>query len=358
MAELPPPLRAIANLSAVRRARSLRLRAVLVVSAVVFLPFVFVTAATGFDTDAGELLRLTLAVVPVALGLGWWLGWRMIMPVEQLRRQVLARTVDAGARGELILDRSDEFGTLATAFNDLLNQLDERNRANETFAADLAHEFKNPVAAIRASAESLESGAVDDARALRLAGILSRSSARLDNLVTQLLELARAEAGMSGAQWTVVDVGTLARGVVDAAALDERWSTVRFVCDTSGVARVHGVVGALETALRNLVHNAASFNDGPGGGDVTVTVTTVGDRVTVQCADSGPGIAKTDLPRVFDRFFTTRGGEKKGTGLGLALVKAVAEAHRGTIDVASEPGKSTCFTLTLWAHSGAAGGGA
>ncbi len=363
--ELPPPLRTITTIPAVRRARSLRIRALLVVLAVVFLPFVFVTAATGFDTDAGELLRLTIAVIPVALLLGWWLGWRMVRPVEELRTQVLERTLGAADSGDLDLDRDDEFGSLAAAFNDLLRQLDDRNRANEAFAADMAHEFKNPVAAIRACAESLSSGPIDERRAARIAGILVRSSARLDALVTQLLELARAEAGMKDADWSEVDVGALACGVMEAAADDERFAGVAFSCRVSDEAIVVGVPGSLETAMRNLVLNAASYN-APSraaayqsataptevGGEVAVDVHCDNERVFIDVSDTGPGISAADLPHVFDRFFTTR-AEKKGTGLGLAMVKAVANAHRGDVKVTSDPGVLTRFRITLWRARGA-----
>ncbi|GEM_PF-1685579 len=354
--ELPPPLRIVAEIPAVQRARSLRIRAILVTIGVVFLPVLFVTAATGFDTPPGELLRLTIAVIPVAIIVGWWLGWRMVLPIEDLRRQVLARTVDTGDQDALDIRRTDEFGNLAAAFNALLVQLEERNRANVDFAADLAHEFKNPVAAIRAAAEALDRGAVDEKRARRLAGILQRSSGRLDRLVTQLLELARAEAGMTGENWGPVDVSELARGVVESAQLDERWSQVQFHFATDGPAIVYGVAGGLETAIRNLVLNAASFNTGAECGEpgsVSVRVEHIeaehtDERVAIRVHDTGPGIAEKDLEHVFDRFFTTRGGSKKGTGLGLSLVKAVAAAHRGIASVRSRVGEWTEFRLELW----------
>ncbi len=347
--DLPPPLRIVAEIPAVQRARSLRVRAMLVVIGVVFLPFVFVSAAAGFDIAPAELLRLTVAVVPVAIIVGWWLGWRMVRPIENLREQVLSRTIDAGSQAELDLRRSDEFGNLAAAFNTLLTRLDERNEANVAFAADLAHEFKNPVAAIRACAETLSSGDVNAQRAARIAAILEGCSGRLDRLVTQLLEVARAEAGMAGEKWETVDIAELVKGVVANVSQDERWTMVQFSINCTGPAPVLGVSGGLETALRNLVVNAASFNI--DGGHVEVEIETIEERVIVSVKDSGPGISAEDLPHVFDRFFTTRGGTKKGTGLGLALVRAVAQAHRGTVTVESVPGEWTRFEMRLWRES-------
>jgi signal transduction histidine kinase len=246
----------------------------------------------------------------------------------------------------------DEVGDLARAFNDLLGALDERRRANEAFAADLVHEFKNPVAAIRACADALESGSVDEKRAARLSKILAESSGRLDALVSQVLELARAEAGMPNEQRTDVDLRALARGVV--TSVEAAHPGTRFIVDTEGGANgrgiVHGVAPRLDSLVRNLVDNAASFAGATG--EVCVTVrseeTPGGQtRVVLEVNDTGPGIADDDLPRVFDRFFTTRGLEKSGTGLGLALVKATAEAHGGEVSARSKKGEGATFRVVL-----------
>lgn len=343
----PQPFDQLLGGTLLRQLRLLRVRAVLLVTVVVFLPLLTALVSVGFETQIDELLRLTLTVLPVAMLCAWWLGWRLVRPIENLRRQILERTQDprGAATGELSLRSRDEFSDLADAFNALLELLAERGAANEAFVADLAHEFKNPVAAIRACAESLDQGgAVDPQRAARLGRVLQQSSGRLDALVSQLLELARAEAGMVGEQWGTVDVAGLARGVVEALAADERYSRVRFEVQAAAPAPVHGVAGRLESALRNLIDNAASYNE--GGGEVTVSVAVEAGQVRVSVRDTGPGIEAADLPRVFERFFTTRGGQR-GTGLGLAMVRAVAEAHGGRVTVASEPGSWTRFELSL-----------
>ncbi len=343
---LPSLLRPGSEGALVGQLRLLRVRAVLLVSAVVFLPVLTAAIATGFETGLEELLRLTLAVLPVAMLVAWWLGWRLVRPIEHLRRQIVERLRDPGraVAGELQVRSKDEFSELVDTFNDLLTRLAERDAANEAFVADLAHEFKNPVAAIRAAAESLaDSDGVDGRRAARLAGVLERSSGQLDALVTQLLDLARAEAGMVGEQREPVDLAALARGVVEAARHDDRNGEVRFVCEGQGVL-ASGVSGRLESAIRNLVVNAASFNR--GGGEVRVTIAEEGPWLRLDVCDSGPGISVDDLPRVFDRFFTTRSGSS-GTGLGLAMVRAIAEAHGGRVEVASEPGVETRLSILL-----------
>jgi two-component system sensor histidine kinase ChvG len=285
-----------------------------------------------------QLLKLTAFVLALGLVLAWWMGRRMVRPVEDLRGEVLRRARAAVPRAELPVEREDEVGELTLAFNALLAALAERSRANEAFVADLAHEFKNPVAAIRACAERLgEEGPLDDTRAKRLADVLQKSSRRLDTLVTQFLELARAEAGLPNEQRETFDVAALARGIAEASHAKVR------VDAPDRSFEVRGVPHRLEAAIRNLIDNATHFAGEDG--EVVVGIAEAEGKVQIAVDDAGPGIAKEDLPRVFDRFFTRRA---EGTGLGLALTRAVVEAHGGNVR-AESPGAlgGACFVVLL-----------
>ncbi|HVO29785.1 MAG TPA: HAMP domain-containing sensor histidine kinase [bacterium] len=303
-------------------------------------------AIGAFSDLRDQLGRLTLFVLPAVMLLAWWLGWRFVVPIENLREQILAKAATVSPRADVGLERRDEFAELAAAFNDLLGALQARAKENEAFVADLAHEFKNPVAAVRAAGESLDRGAIDAERAARLASVLKESGRKLDALVTQFLELARAEAGLPEEPRTRVDLGAMARGMADAFSRDERWPKTKFEAthEGAGAAVVSGVAGRLESALRNLVNNAASFS---GDAGVVRIATSVDARdAIVRVIDNGPGIAPEDLPRVFDRFFSTRHG-RGGTGLGLALVRAVVEGHGGTIRAIATPGGGATFEIRL-----------
>ena len=295
--------------------------------------------------------RTTVAVLSAALFLAWWLGWRMALPLEKLKQQALDRAARVAPEGgappthALVLDRDDEFGDLAAAFNALLAALEREKRTQEAFVADLVHEIKNPVAAVRSAAEALQRTEVDAARAARLASILETSSARLDHVVTRFLELARAQAGLPGAERQEVDIGALARGVADTTDADPRFADVSFTVAGPSRAMLWAVPSAIESALRNLVENAASFAPGgEGPAQVWIDVEVRPMEVVLRVRDSGPGISPEDLPQVFDRYFTKR-KTGLGTGLGLALVKAVAEGHGGRATVRSEHGAT--FTLSF-----------
>lgn len=291
-----------------------------------------------------QLGRITLVILPFALLLTFWVSRRMVGPLEALRNQVLAKVRQRRPEPDLKAPASNETAEVAEAFNTLLDRLAERRRENEAFVADLVHEFKNPVATIRACGESLASNDVTPERAEKLARLLTESSQRLDLLVSQFLELARAEAGMQHESWQAIDLAALLRARVARAAADERWRSLCLELTAPEAALVRGVSERLETVVDNLLENAASFAGEKG--NVKVQLVREAGELVLRVRDDGPGIAGEDLPRVFERFFTTRRHDR-GTGLGLALVRAIVEAHGGEVKVESELGKGATFTARL-----------
>ncbi len=297
--------------------------------------------ASGLYDERYQVLKIMGVVLALAAALGLWLAYRIISPLRSLREQVLERTRAPVSTLPVERGGDDEFGELADAFNELLRALEARREENEAFMADMAHEIKNPVAAIRAAAESLGKGKdVPAARAERLANILNDSSRRLDLVVTNFLELARAESGLPQARREEIAVGQLIENAMESYKQDDRYQ-VDLVVDCSD-QWIHGSAEHIERAVRNLVENALSF----ARTRVDVTVRRSGERVEIKVADDGKGIPPEDLERVWDRFFTRR-DDGGGTGLGLAMTRAIVEAHSGSIDIESTVDVGTVFTVRL-----------
>jgi two-component system sensor histidine kinase ChvG len=295
--------------------------------------------------DRFQMTQLTLIVLVFAVLLTLWLGTRWVRPIESLRDQALARTRHGVSTEPLTIERKDELGEVADAFNTLLAAIEQRNKANETFAADLAHELKNPIAAVRTAAEALEGGKpLTEARAERLNRILADSSKRMQLVIDRFLELARAEAGLAQKVLVPVDLVRLLGGLLEGLAADERFAGVAFTLTVDGTPQpLEGDEERLETAFRNLLINGATF--AAPAGKVEVVVRAWDSTVDVSVRDSGPGIAEDDLPRIFDRYFSKRQG---GTGLGLPLAKAIVEAHGGELFAESPPGAGARFTARFY----------
>ncbi|MEZ4222650.1 MAG: HAMP domain-containing sensor histidine kinase [Polyangiaceae bacterium] len=274
-----------------------------------------------------QLVRIGLLVWPLALLLAWFTGSRIARPIERLRRQALDRSRRTAPRLEQ--EPGDEVGDLAAALNALIETLEAERRGHEEFVADLVHELKSTVAAVRASADTLEAGAGDE-RSARIARALRESSTKLDHTVGRFLDLARAEAGFPREERCAVDLGELAKGLVSRRRDDARFTDVEFSISADADATVLGVDYRLEAMLAELIENGASFSE--RGGHVRVAVVRSEQEVVVTVEDDGPGIPEAERDDVFRRYYTTR-GHARGSGLGLTLVRAVAEAHGGQAEL-------------------------
>lgn len=233
--------------------------------------------------------------------------------------------------------RKDEIGDLARSLETMTDALSTRMDAIERFAADVAHEIKNPLTSIRSAVETLDLVRDDKAKS-RLMALLQQDVRRLDRLITDISNASRLDAELSRDHPRPVDVGRLLGEIagVYAAASRPGEAPVRFTSSLETPARVSGREGPLGQVFRNLIDNARSFS--PDGGEVRVEL----DRDTrdparpirVRIDDDGPGIPPENLETVFERFYTSR---PRGTafgdnsGLGLSIARQIVEAHGGVI---------------------------
>src|SRR2546429_2623011 len=287
------------------------------------------------------LLALMFAVASAALAM--IIGGAVAVPIERLTRA--AKRVAAGERqAPLPEPRGREVRELTHALESMRSELEERH-ALENFVADLSHELKNPVAAIRASAEVLTEGAADEAETARRFALRIRESAeKLSALTQDLLSLARLEARGIEARPRKVDLCAIAREAVEAQASLAGARGVRVELHAPDSAPLRGDPVWLRRALENLLGNAVQHS--PQGGRVLVEVAPGQSGWEATVADEGPGVDPAIREKLFERFATTRHGEG-GTGLGLAIVRAVAELHGGRAELRETGPRGSVFALSL-----------
>ncbi len=282
---------------------------------------------------------LLVALVLTAL-LTLALAWTISRPLARLARA--AKRIAAGERDIAVpVGGGGEIRDLGDAVAQMKQRLEDRLRYIEGFAADVAHEFKSPLTAIRGAAELLDEGAADDPAARRrFLQNIGHDVERLDRLVSRLLELSRLEASQEPP--ALVDVEAVVRR---AAARAETPDVPMHVAWHARDARLRAREVDLETALFNLFDNAVRFS--PAGVGVRVTAQgAAGGALEIVIEDRGPGIAPENLTRIFDRFFTTDRA-RQGTGLGLAIVQSVIRAHGGNVTATSAHGHGACFRVRL-----------
>ena len=232
-----------------------------------------------------------------------------------------------------IAERKDELGDLARSLEDMTHTLSDRMEAIERFAADVAHEIRNPLTSIRSAVETLEL-VKEGAGRERLQAILKQDVGRLDRLITDISNASRLDAELSRESPRPVVLARLLRDVVGLyeTTRGDGDPHVRLVADDVDHLTVAGREGPLSQVFRNLIDNARSFS--PPGGDVWVTLTRERGQAVVKVDDSGPGMPPENLETVFERFYTSRprgaafGGN---SGLGLSIARQIVDAHGGRI---------------------------
>ena len=270
----------------------------------------------------------------------------------------LARAADrvrlARARAISLPDlakRDDEVGDLTRSLEDMTLALSERMGAIESFAADVAHEIRNPLTSLRSAVETLDLVG-DGAARERLQGILKNDVQRLDRLVTDISNASRLDAELSRDEPRMIDLGRL---IADIAALYQATAkpgdvTVAFTLhEGAEPVKVMGREGPIGQIVRNLIDNARSFSR--SGDVVTVGLQRARREVTVSVADNGQGIPPENLETVFQRFYTSRprgaafGGN---SGLGLSIARQIAEAHGGSLTAANRTDADGAITGAIF----------
>ena len=294
------------------------------------------------EVDAGvftvrmSILGLFGMALALTVLLSWYLSLTIAHPILRLADAAADMREGRGRTGNVpapLLARRDEVGVLATALSDSASALWARMDAIERFAADVAHEIKNPLSSIRSAIETLPR-IEDPARQRQLLSIIGQDVVRLDRLISDVSDASRLDAELSRVTAESVDVVPLLEALreLDEATRDtENDPRLEVVAPPAG-ARVWAVPDRLVQVLYNLIGNARSFS--PPRGRIIVSVRESGPMVEMTVEDEGPGIPEANLEHIFDRFYSERPkGEKFGqhSGLGLSISRQIIEALHGHI---------------------------
>ncbi len=260
-----------------------------------------------------------------------------VVPYGQAQRWLQATAVPIEGAGT--------WAALAV-FHDLteVRRLDSMRR---DFISNVSHELRTPLAGIRAAAETLQEGAIDDRPAAEeFLGHIQRETDRMTQLVEELLELSRVESGAAPLRFEQLDASALVRDTAKRFGQQAERAGVTLRARLAGEPlTIIGDGERLERALGNLVANAIKFT--PPGGEIIVSAEAGAGDVAISVADTGIGIEPDQQVRVFERFYKADRGRGSGTGLGLAIVKHIVQAHEGSVSLESRPGRGSTFTMRL-----------
>jgi Signal transduction histidine kinase len=316
--------------------------------AVPVLRYAQVVGALMLTRESGPIdeamVRVRLDILKwfgIALGLtillSLYLAWTIAYPIRRLA--AAAEKVRRDRHGRYHIPefgrRTDEIGRLAAALREMTEALWLRMDAIERFAADVAHEIKNPLTSLRSAVETA-ARVNDPERRQKLMNIIQEDVGRLDRLITDISDASRLDAELSRAQSSPLDLGRMLQALVDVTETAAQERDIRLTAETSGNLAIAGIEGRLVQVFRNLIANALSFT--PPGGTIRLKAFRDGDEVIAEVIDEGPGIPEGRENEIFQRFYSLRpSGEKFGvhSGLGLSISKQIVEAHGGSITAAN-----------------------
>ena len=305
-----------------------------------------------------SILKVFLIAAGVSMLLSVLLAGTIAGPVrrladgaERVRRRVKGRVEIPDFTG-----RRDEIGHLSGNLREMTDALYNRIEAIESFAADVAHELKNPLTSLRSAVETLPLAKTDASRG-RLLSVIQDDVKRLDRLISDISDASRLDAELQRQEPAPVDLKRLLSAVVTIANEVKRDNGVTVTLAFEGSPRAYLVQGydsRLSQVVNNLIDNARSFS--PQDGVVRVVCCRAGDQIEITVEDDGPGIRPDALEKIFERFYTDRPQQSFGqnSGLGLSISKQIVEAHGGRLAARNRtaPANETavlgaCFTVHL-----------
>lgn len=245
-------------------------------------------------------------------------------------------------------DGNDDVARLGASFNEMVRQLEDGRRRERDFLMSVGHDLRTPLTTLRGYAEALDAGEIEQQDLDRVGGVLRRQTDRLSRLVEDLTLLARLEAREFTLRPEVVDLGPHIAGLVDAHQSRAAAMSVTLDLDVADVGMLEIDPDRVGQIVGNLVDNALRYT--PDGGTVTTRLVSTAEQAVLSVEDTGPGIDREDLDRVFERLYVAqryRPVRPEGSGLGLSIVKELVDAMGGSISVTSVLGQGTTVAVAF-----------
>ena len=294
-----------------------------------------------------------LVVLFIGVLLSMFLARTIVRPLRHLARAAVK--VRLGRAQEVTVprlpSRRDEIGMLARALSDMSIALRQRIDATEAFAADVAHEIKNPLASLRSALDGIEI-VKEPALRQQLMDVAKADVHRMDRLISDISDASRVDSQLAKAKFDRIDLGDMIEQLLQAREErgDNNGVTIAFARPRRGIATALGEDVRLERMLTNLIDNAVSFS--PPGGLVEIAATLADDEVIIRISDEGPGVPEPDREAIFRRFHSERPQSEnfgKHSGLGLAIARTIVEGHHGRIMVRDRVDRrpGACFEIGL-----------
>ena len=311
---------------------------------------------TIIDLTPSVLFGTIVVVFPflilASIGVSYGIAGQAIEPIEQIINEVEAITDGRSLHRRLPFDLgSEELSRLGTTLNAMIGRLETSFGALRRFTADASHELKTPLTVLRADVERAMHPSAAGSEAMQALEEALQETARMSDLVDSLLTLARADEGRFDIHREPVALGPLVRDVYETAVILGEHAGQRVSLSVLEEALVDGDARRLRQLFLNLITNAIKYTS--RGGSVELSLSRlVGAEVAFTVRDTGIGISAADLPYVFDRFWRadrarSRGSERSGFGLGLAISQWIAQAHGGRVTAQSRLGRGSVFTVAL-----------
>jgi len=286
-------------------------------------------------------------VLGFGLGGGWWLTSRAMRPVDDI--SLAAMRISEGNLSERInvSDTDSELGRLATVLNSTFARLEASFAQQMQFTADASHELRTPLAVIISEAQTTLARKRGGAEYRESIGVCLNAAQQMRRIAESLLQLARFDAGQEPMRRNALDLAENARMCVDRIGPLSKERDIKIRCDLIR-AEIFGDADRVDQLITNLLTNAIQYNK--PNGDILVTTGTENGDAVLKVIDNGQGIAAEAVGHVFERFYRvdkSRSRIEGRSGLGLAICKAIADSHGGSINVSSELGTGTTFIVRL-----------